>query len=691
MTDPTDRRAGAINLRDAFAAAAPGAFPARLADGPGVSFAHSGLSNAEAMARLVVEADQRDDGDPEQPRRRMRLRDSEIELVVTLEYEGRPRHDAVLYGMTIANRGQRPIPLLTGLLSSDVAFAPLAPLGAPIVHTIGGGVTHYHYPPEAFRLQATQLLGPTELTIESGPTGRSSNRDLPFFFVESGDGSSGLFGGIEWSGLWRYRFRRRDEPMQVHYGHLGPEKSLQLLGGIEEVELTLHPGESFVAPRALLGFYDGSIDDGRNRLRRFLGEWMPDLADGRSMPLIQATPGGYVCPADLTNAAQCLAHARANAEIGAEYYVIECWFADPPGAGRMWGATASCRGTWRPEPTRFPDLKRLAEEIRATGLRFGLWTDMEVVHPASEVARQHPEWVLYLPAPSPLQHPSAAGPATGLLNLGVPAAQEWAIETYDRLVADYGVEWIFYDNNINPAPYWNANEPRHRRGWLQHDYVRGVWRVWDEVRRRHPNVVLENCSSGGRRIDLGTLARAHCHFSSDQFRHAESIRFQMTGANTVLPGDRVMSFMCLGLDDYPDATVHSFFGGFLCITEGVEHWPPVLRASMRRHLEVYKSIRHLLGKDFYPLFAQPGTLRAWEGWQFHDPASGEGLVVLFRGRSPEAEQRVRLGGLPAGADLLLADPYSGEETTHRSADLTRDGLLVGLPPGGSRVLRYQPR
>jgi hypothetical protein len=165
----------------------------------------------------------------------------------------------------------------------------------------------------------------------------------------------------------------------------------------------------------------------------------------------------------------------------------------------------------------------------------------------------------------------------------------------------------------------------------------------------------------------------------------------MTGANTVLPGDRVMSFMCLGLDDYPDATVHSFFGGFLCITEGVEHWPPVLRASMRRHLEVYKSIRHLLGKDFYPLFAQPGTLRAWEGWQFHDPASGEGLVVLFRGRSPEAEQRVRLGGLPAGADLLLADPYSGEETTHRSADLTRDGLLVGLPPGGSRVLRYQPR
>jgi alpha-galactosidase len=294
--------------------------------------------------------------------------------------------------------------------------------------------------------------------------------------------------------------------------------------------------------------------------------------------------------------------------------------------------------------------------------------------------------VLYLPPPDG----ASTAPPTGLLNLAAPAAQDWAIATYDRLIGEYDLAWIFYDNNIDPAPYWAANEPAHRRGRLQHDHIRGLWRVWDEVRRRHPQVVLENCSSGGRRIDLGTLARAHCHFSSDQFRHADSIRYQFTGANTVLPGDRVMSFLCLGLDDYPDSIVHTFFGGVLCITEGVERWSPELKARMRQHVDVYRSIRHLLGGDYYPLFPQPQAEGAWEGWQFHDPGSGEGVLVVFRGQSPIERQVVRPRGVDATRRYRLVEPYSREESELVGERLAAEGIRLTLIAGGSRVLRYRP-
>ena len=677
--------AASVNLLDAFTTPPPGRFPTHLESGPGLSLSYAGLSHNEVLSRLQVTDDQFDDSAPDQRTRTVQLTDPANGLEVTLEYVYYPKHDSVVYGATLKNSGDGVIEHISTLRSYDLVFEPLQSLGDPTVHTIGGGVTHMLYPPMAYRLQESYIAGPNVLTIDSGPSGRSSNKDLPFFYVEDGERTSGLFGGIEWSGLWHFTFTREDEPPQIHYGQLGPDKSLSIQGGMDEVDLNLLPGETFHIPRVLLGFYEGSVEVGRNRLRRFLSDWAPVLSDGRRMPLIQAVPGGYICPPNLTNDSQCRAHAEANAEIGAEYYVIECWFQDLPGSPGAWGATGSSRGTWHPDRERFPDMKSFADFVRSKGLRFGLWTDMEVAHVSSEVAREHPEWVLYLPG----EQGTSQSP-DGLLNLAIPAAQDWAIAVYDRLIDDYGVEWIFYDNNINPGPYWDANEPSHRIGRLQHDYIRGVWRVWDEVRRRHANVVLENCSSGGRRIDLGTLGRAHCNYTSDQFRYGDAIRYQFTGANTVLPGNLIINGLCRGLDDYTDEAFHQHFAGLLNITEGVEDWSDDLKDRARRHIEVYKSVRHLLAEDFYPLFPQPQSLRQWDGWQFHDPSTGEGFVLAFRVQSDQGRASPRLRGLDGGRTYAIEDPYSGAHSVLEGRVLLDEGLPFSLHVNGSQLIRYRP-
>jgi alpha-galactosidase len=204
-------------------------------------------------------------------------------------------------------------------------------------------------------------------------------------------------------------------------------------------------------------------------------------------------------------------------------------------------------------------------------------------------------------------------------------------------------------------------------------------------------VIFENCSSGGRRIDLGTLARSHCSFTSDQFRDKHLIRYQFSGANTVLPGSRLLNAFCKGMESYSSYEWHANFGGMIVISEEIESWSAERKQQARQHLEAYKSVRQYLARDFHPLFPQPQSLLEWDGWQFHDPASGEGFVLLFRVQSPAAKASPRLQGLAPEQQYLFVDPYTGAERLLSGAELVGEGLSVELPVNGTCLLRYGPR
>jgi hypothetical protein len=169
------------------------------------------------------------------------------------------------------------------------------------------------------------------------------------------------------------------------------------------------------------------------------------------------------------------------------------------------------------------------------------------------------------------------------------------------------------------------------------------------------------------------------------------IRYQFSGANTALPGSRALNGICKGLTSYSPYDWQANFGGMIALSEGVENWSPEMRREARQHLDVYKSIRGFLGKDYYPLFPQPQTLEAWDGWQFHDPQRDAGFLLVFRVESPQASASPRLQGLSEERDYLLTDPYSGEELVVAGAELLNNGLPVDLPVNGTRLLRYNAR
>jgi alpha-galactosidase len=675
--------ASARRVTDFLPGGVPGKFAANLASGLGVSFSHSGLKNAECMSRLGAgqEEDALDDGHKV---KRIKFEDREQGLRVVLEYTLFPEHHAVVYGGTVENVGFKNIEHLTDLLSYDLRFAPLQKIGDPLVHISKGGPAFDIYPPPAFTLGEVQFFGPQDFTLESGPSGRSSNVELPFFLVEDGDGSSGIFGGLEWSSLWQLKFKRQEVPDMEHYGDWGPDKSFSIQGGIDGVDLTLQPGETFYIPRVLLGFYEGPFDEGRLALRNFLKDWAPPLPKDAPDPHVQATPGGELTTRNATIDKNVRLNAAASAEIGVEYYCLEQWepwypyVSENPQTNEMTGWS---RGSWVADVERFPDLVALADYVRSLGMKFGLWTDIEVAESGSLVERHHPDWVLHLPGDSRM----------GLLNFGVPGVQKWAIATYDQMIEQYGLKWIFWDNNIDPGPYWIANEASHRRGWLQHNHIRGVWAVREALLSRHPDVLIENCSSGGRRIDLGMFKRAHFHVLSDQFWYPDAIRYQFSGADFLLPANRIKSIVDTPKSPLDDNVFHANFGGLLSITENIETWSPEEKKRAKQHVDVYKSIRHLLKEDFYPLFPQPQTMKEWDGWQFHNPKTGEGFILAFRVESPQAAANLKLKKLQTGRRYVLQDPYHGTQQVVDGRALMETGLPVKLDLRGTTLWKYSPR
>ena len=119
-------------------------------------------------------------------------------------------------------------------------------------------------------------------------------------------------------------------------------------------------------------------------------------------------------------------------------------------------------------------------------------------------------------------------------------------------------------------------------------------------------------------------------------------------------------------------------------------WSPGHFARAKQHIEVYKQIRHLLWGDFYPLFPLPSSLQQWDGWQYHDPATGEGAVIAFRVQSPQGVQMVPLHGLDRSRQYIVTDPYKdGVRETRSGAYLSDTGMPIAAPKNGSVVLQYR--
>lgn len=360
----------------------------------------------------------------------------------------------------------------------------------------------------------------------------------------------------------------------------------------------------------------------------------------------------------------------AAADAGAEYFCIDSgWYDDDT---RGWWDSV---GAWQPSPRRFPDggIKAVLDRIRERGMVPGLWLEPEVVGVRSPVAAE-------LPPEAFFQRDGVRLAEQGRhqLDLRHPAARAHLDKTVDRIVGDWGVGYLKLDYNIVVDPGTQApGDLAPGAGLLGHAHAYLDW--LSGLLDRHPALVVENCASGGMRMDGATLAVAQLQSTSDQ---QDPLRYPpiAAAAPTAVPPEQgaVWAYPQPGFDDdLITTTLGGALLGRIHLSGHLNRMSDHQLALVRDAVAVYKSIRGDLARalPFWPL-GLPGWTDEWLALGLGVPGDRTAYLSVWRRGGP-AELRVpvrHLAGRTVRADVL--HPSSAEAGR---AVWDGDGLTVSVP------------
>ena len=628
----------------------------------------------------AVGEDLRAEALPEHPRR-YRLVGTDLAAEVGIEFCG--ELGAAVQAVTLTNEGDEPSPPI------NLLDAVLLWLNVRVRHDswacgFGGGLTDGFYPPAAYRPEevtfgklrnwnpakscfARWWTSKRGLTLGSGPTGRSSNPHLPLmhFGWASGGTEMGLWMALEWSGHWL--IQAGTEADWTFLFRAGPKVN----------RMVLEPGETVRLPRVHVGVYGGGAEVGFNSVRRYVAEVLaPDVEGDRPRAFV-AYHHWFGIHEEFDEALMRKQVDRAS-ELGLEYFEVDAaWYYS--GGREFWYGV----GNWeRVDRTKFPNgLEPFAEYVRSKGLRFGLWFEPERGRDDSDWVREHPDWYW-----------SIEGNPSLYLNLTRRDAQDGLIEMLSDWIGRLDIRWLRWDCNNPPGPYWERVDPT---GKVQFAYVEGLYRVLDTLLERHPNLMIDNCAGGGQRIDFGTLRRSGTMVISDHADDPHICRIMQTGGARVFPGNYMNSSIYLGADDGDEAVgpleLISRMAGAISLSGHIANWSKRQVQRVRRHLDGFRTYRHLLMKDFHPLTPYPRTPGDWDVVEFVDPQTGEAVVMAYRVRGEERTRAVRVKRLTPDATYEIVDPFSGRKPRQATGErLMTKGLRITLKPESAAVRHLKP-
>lgn len=299
---------------------------------------------------------------------------------------------------------------------------------------------------------------------------------------------------------------RRGAVWGVHIGFSGNQdlyaerhpNGARVIGGgelLQPGEIRLTEGESYRSPWVYASFGQG-LDELSDRFHTYLRSRPQHPRRARPV-LINTWEASYFDH----NLTRLRALADTAAAAGIERFVLDDgWF----GSRRD---DTSGLGDWEVSSEVWPDgLGPILDHVRKLGMEFGIWVEPEMINLDSDLARAHPEWVLgtggRIPSSARFQHG---------LDLTHPQAWEHILGRLDDLLSSYEIAYVKWDHNRTLVEAGHSPDGRP----VIHAQTLAVYRMIDELRRRHPAVEFESCASGGGRIDLGILERTDRVWASD--------------------------------------------------------------------------------------------------------------------------------------------------------------------------------
>ena len=329
-------------------------------------------------------------------------------------------------------------------------------------------------------------------------------------------------------------------------------------------------------------------------------------------------------------------------------------------------------GDWFENKERFPEgLAAFADKVRATGVKFGIWIEPEMVNPDSDLYRAHPEWTICAPDYQPMLSRFQL-----VLDMGNPDVIAYLKESFAKTFDGVAIDYFKWDMNRNFDNSYSRVLPPERQNEASFRYMLGVYELFRWFCERYPNAMIENCSGGGGRYDLGMMQYSTQVWTSDQTLPKDRVYIQY-GSSFGYPAS-VMSCHVAKLAEcenprWLDYRFRVAMNGPLGYELNILEASETVKETFRRQIEEYRLYEKLIMTgDFYRLL-NPYETKGVYAYYFASRDNREILLTFVQNEGEEKARTFKLKISRAERGVTYLDTISGKTVT---GEELRSGISV---------------
>ncbi|MFQ7310873.1 alpha-galactosidase [Drancourtella sp. An210] len=388
------------------------------------------------------------------------------------------------------------------------------------------------------------------------------------------------------------------------------------------------------------------------------------------------------------NEEKILQIAEKAKQIGVELFVLDDgWF------GKRDGDNCSL-GDWYPNLKKLPGgIKGLAEKIEALGMKFGLWFEPEMTNKDSDLFRSHPDWLL-----ADIRRTYCHSRNQYVLDFSKEEVVDYIYRQMRKVLGEAPVSYVKWDMNRAFSEVFSNGRGKNWQGKVRHQYILGVYSLYERLIREFPDILFESCASGGARFDPGMLYYAPQAWTSDNTDAVERVKIQY-GTSYVYPissmGSHVSAspnhqvFRNTSLEMRGNVAYFGTFGYELDISK----LPEEELEMMKEQIRFMKQHRKMIQQGVFYRLKSP-----FEGnnsaWQVISSDKREALMAYFRTLQPAQGkfERIYLKGLEETAQYEVRECFGARMDlgVHYGDELMYAGLSVSdCAAGVDRIAREQ--
>lgn len=487
--------------------------------------------------------------------------------------------------------------------------------------------------------------------------GRSSDGQAPFFDIHKEN--SGYIVAIGWTGQWNCEIGRTNDTVTVKTK-------------IEDTCFRILPGEKFRTSAVVIMPYEADFYEAHNLWRRFIkAELSPFGKNGVAelAPFCTNVWGGMKSETVL----KWIDMVKENG-LPFDYLWMDAgWYGEntKPTPDEFEGDWGCHTGDWRVSLLTHPQgLRDVSERLHDAGLKFLLWFEPERVIKNTPITKEHPEYF------------SDIGNNDLLLDLGDENAWSYCFNTLCELIENLKIDCYRQDFNFQPLPYWRSKDTDGRKGITEIKHINGLYRLWDGLREKFPSLIIDDCASGGRRIDIEMLKRSIPLWRSDAQCPADyDIK---NSQNHSLSYNLWMPYSGTGTgrscDEYRTRSAYSASLATNYVFSERDCFDDLENklVFIKKHGEEYLKLRPYYSEDFYPLTQVNDKEDVWCAYQFNRPEKSDGIIQIFRREnSPYETAAFKLRGLDENSDYIFTDCDGGEFTLN-GKEIAENGLKITI-------------